>query len=371
MRYCLDIRTATDHFPGIGRYASNLARAMVAELQAGEELLLLVDSSRPCPWQLPAANQKVTYLETAVSPFSLAQQWQIPKLLRPYQPALYHSPYYLMPYRVSSPKIVTFYDLIPQRFPGYVSARARLLFQIATRLALKQAQHVITISEAARQDLLAAYHYNGEVTAVPLAPDDRFCPQALAEIGRIRQQYQLPEAYALYLGINKPHKNLARLVEVWAQIVADQANPPLLVIAGAWDKRYPEVKQKVAALNLGDAIRFLGPVVDADLPALYSGAFFFIFPSLYEGFGLPVIEAMACGTAVITSHVSSLPEVAGDAALYVNPHDTADITRQINRLLDDPALVAEYQQKSLAQAQKLTWKETAVSTLNIYRQAVR
>lgn len=368
IRYCLDIRTATAHFPGIGRYVSNLARAMAAELQEGEELLLLVDSTRPCPWQLPPASENVRFVATAVSPFSLSQQWRIPQLLRQHQPAIYHSPYYLMPYRVRAPQIVTLYDLIPQRFPEYVSARARLFFQFSTRLALRQARHIITISEATRQDLLAAYAFQGQITVTPLAADSRFQPQSATEIDRIHQQYQLPQKYVLYLGSNKPHKNLVRLVEARAQLITDHPTAPSLVIAGAWDGRYPEAKERADALNLGERVRFLGAMADADLPALYTGARFFVFPSLYEGYGLPVIEAMACGTAVICAHTSSLPEVAGDAALLIDPLDTADIARQMKRFLDEPDLISEYQQKALAQAQTFSWRDTAVSTLNLYRQ---
>lgn len=366
MRYFLDARTATEHFPGIGRYVSNLARAMAVELQAGEELALLVDGSRPSPWPLPPPQAQVRQIITAVSPFNLSQQWQIPRLLRQHGAAAYHSPFYLMPYRPRLPTILTVHDLIPQLFPAYFPAWKRLLSELTTRLALRSADHLIVDSNATRQDVLERYAIRpAHITAVPLAPDPRFTPQPGAEIERIRAQYQLPASYVLYLGINKPHKNLVRLVEAWTAVHTTSVT---LIIAGAWDGRYPEARERAQQLGAGETIRFIGPVTDADLPALYSGAHFFIFPSLYEGFGLPVIEAMACGTAVITSNISSLPEVAADAALYTNPHDTSDITNQINHFLQNPALIAEYRQKSLAQAQKFTWRDTAVATLNLYRQ---
>ncbi len=366
MRYFLDARTAIEHFPGIGRYVSNLARAMTAELQTGEELWLLVDGARPSAWPLPPEGERVHRVVTAVSPFSPAQQWQIPRLLRQHQADVYHSPYYLMPYRSGAPTALTLYDLIPQLFPAYFSAQRRLLAHLTTWLALRRADQVIAISQATRQDVQAHYAIRPQkITVIPLAPDPRFTPQLAAEVQRVRQQYALPETYVLYLGINRPHKNLLRLVEAWTAVPSNSAT---LVIAGAWDSRYPEIKERAHALGLDEAVRFIGPAADADLPALYSGAHFFVFPSLYEGFGLPVVEAMACGTAVITSHTSSLPEVAGEAAVYVNPHDTADITGQINHLLENPSLIADYRQKSLAQAQKFTWRNTAVATLNLYRQ---
>ncbi len=363
--FCLDSRTATNHFPGIGRTVSNLAQAIVPELADGEQLLLLRDPSRPSRWLLPPESEKVMWLNTAVSPFSLSQQWQIPCRLKQFDITVYHSPYYLMPYRLPCPIILTLYDLIPQKYPEYVSARARLIFRLTTKLAMRNNTRVIAISEATRQDVMAAYHVPPEkITAVPLAPDPHFHPQSAAEIERIRQKHSLPEAYALYLGSNKPHKNLERLVQAWAMVTRE--TPHTLVIAGAWDGRYPQAKELAAQKQTSD-IRFLEPVDEADLPALYSGAQLFVFPSLYEGFGLPVIEAMACGTAVTCAHTSGLPEVGGDAALYFDPLNIADMARQINRLLTDAPLWEELAAKGLAQSQKFSWQTTAAATLQIYR----
>ncbi|HIP71568.1 MAG TPA: glycosyltransferase family 1 protein [Anaerolineae bacterium] len=363
--FCLDARTATDHFPGIGRYVSNLAQAIAPKLTNGERLLLLRDPSQPSRWQLPPQSEKVTWLDAAVSPFSLSQQWQISRPLKQFDITVYHSPYYLMPYRLTWPTVLTLYDLIPQKYPEYVSARVRLLFQLTTKLAIRSSNRIIAISEAARQDVMAAYPVPPEkITAVPLGPDPHFQPQPAAEIDRVRQKYGLPKRYALYLGSNKPHKNLERLVQAWE--LAAKTTSHQLVIAGAWDDRYPQAKALAEQKQI-NGIRFLGPVDDADLPALYSGAQVFIFPSLYEGFGLPVIEAMACGAAVTCSHTASLPEVGGDAALYFDPLNTAEMAQQISRLLADTPLREELAANGLAQSQKFSWQETAAATLQIYR----
>lgn len=140
-----------------------------------------------------------------------------------------------------------------------------------------------------------------------------------------------------------------------------------LIIAGAWDDRYPEPKQKAAAFNLGDRVRFLGPVDDADLPGLYAAAALFVFPSLYEGFGLPVVEAMACGTTVACSDRSSLPEVGGTAVRYFDPTDVEDIRQTIAPLLNDPSQREMLGQQSLIQAGIFSWAKTAAATLDIYR----
>jgi alpha-1,3-rhamnosyl/mannosyltransferase len=365
MKFCLDARTATDHFPGIGRYVSNLARGMVEQLTQGEELIVIRDPTRPSRWELPTAQPgRVTISGHSASPFGVSQQWEIPKLLKSNKVGIYHSPYYLMPYGLRTPTLVTIYDLIPQFYSQYVSARARWLFQLTTWLALRAADRVICISEATRKDLLAAYRLNPDrVSAIPLAPDPIFRPQPEGEVRRLRAKYGLPEQFVLYLGINKPHKNLVRLVEAWAQVQTDAPR----VIAGVWDERYPQVKDLVAEMGLRERVLFFGPVSNADQPVLYAAAIVFVFPSLYEGFGLPVVEAMACGTPVACSNTSSLPEAAGDAAFFFNPADVESITRALNHLLDDSHLRQKLSSDGMEQAARFTWEKTAKRTLEQYR----
>ncbi len=182
-------------------------------------------------------------------------------------------------------------------------------------------------------------------------------------------RFSLPRDYLLYLGSNKPHKNLVRLVEAWRIVVASgvQAADVPLVIAGAWDARYPEARQRVDTLGLADRVLFLGPVADADLPALYAGARAFVFPSLYEGFGLPVLEAMACGAPVICADGSSLPEVAGEAALLVDARDVEALATAIRRVLADADLAGELRRRGVQQAARFSWAQTAQRTLEVYR----
>lgn len=366
MRIVQDLRTATPHFPGIGRYAASLADALAPQLAAGEALVLLEPPQGTWPF-VAASGRNVQRVALPASPFGLAQQWQVRSQLRRLRnkPTIYHSLYYLMPYRPGLPTVLTFYDLIPLRFPAYVSERARLLFRVTMRLALHTAQHVVAISEASRRDLLAVFRVApARVTTTPLAPDPRFRPQSTATVNDLRARYTLPGDFLLYVGINKPHKNLVELVKAYAALPASSAP---LVIAGAWDARYPEAKITAQALGLGDRVRFLGPVGEADLPALYAAATAFVFPSRYEGFGLPVLEAMACGTPVACSNVSSLPEIAGDAALLFDPNDSAAITAALSRLLDGANLRADLRERGMTQAARFTWEQTAAATLAVYR----
>lgn len=373
MNFCLDARTITPHFPGIGRYVSNLANALPPVLKEDETLLLLQNpGGSSVLWSEEIVQKgKIRFLSTPSSPFSLSQHWQLPGRLQQAGAGLYHSPYYLMPYKLQFPVALTVYDLIPLHFPQYVSARARLLFRITTRLALGAATRIIAISNTSRDDFLRAFKLPPEkITCIPLAAGPRFHPQPNVELTRTRQKYSLPENYGLYVGSNKPHKNLTGLLAAWAQFTAQASKKPLLVLAGAWDQRYPQAKQWVLNQDMQDAVRFVGPVDDGDLPALLSGARLFILPSLYEGFGLPALEALACGAPVACARTSSLQEVAGEAALYFDPQNAAEMASVISRIWADETLSQELRARGPVQAANFSWQRTAQETINVYRQAV-
>lgn len=366
--YILDARAATPHFPGIGRYLRNLAPALAPLLTADENLTLL-ESPDGLLADGRGPDSATRAVPVSVSPFDISQQWRIPlqlRRLRASGPALYHSPYFLMPYRPGLPTLLTFYDIIPLTQPQSVPPKARLFFRLGMTLALRAASHLLAISHAARDDLLRYFSIPAsKVSVTPLAVDPRFRPQAAAEIARVRAKYSLPPRYILYFGINKPHKNLPALVDAYAQM-STPATPPLL-IAGAWDERYPQPKQRARHHRLGDKARFLGPVDDADLPALYNAATLFVFPSLHEGFGLPVLEAMACGAPVACANSASLPEIAGDAGRLFDPYSVEEIRKAISELLEDSQLRAHLRRRGLARARRFSWQATAAATLRCYR----
>lgn len=368
--YVLDARTVTPHFPGIGRYVANLAPALAAQLETNERLLVL--HAPEARQQLGGlAGARVRLLATAISPFSLGQQMQLPRLLREAgEVDLYHSTYYLMPYSMRLPTVLTFYDLIPLQHPETVSRRARTLFRLTMGMALGVSAHVLSISEAARRDVLARFKLAPErVTTTPLAADARFCPQPAEEVARVRELYGLPREIVLFVGINKPHKNLVRLIDAFGRLV-QQGCSATLVLAGPWDDRYLQAKEAAAKLPANANVRFLGSVADADLPALYAAATVFVLPSLYEGFGLPVLEAMACGVPVACSSTSSLPEIAGHAALTFDPLDVGAMAGAIGQLLGDGELRDRVAQAGRARAAGFTWERTAALTLGIYRQTL-
>lgn len=377
MRFVLDARTATGHFPGIGRYAFNLARALAPRLDATEELIVLRHASPagPAPWAMdtltggPAGARVV---DVPASPFELRQQWLLPRRLRGLGAALYHSPYYLMPYRPGAPAVVTVHDLIPLLYPQYFTAGQRLIFALTIRAATHTARQIVAVSNATARDLerlLGPLAGRGaaRVSVIPEAADPAFGPRPDREIAALRARLGLPERYVLYLGSNKPHKNLVRLVEAWARL---QPQPMPLALAGLWDPRFPEARLRAEALGLGDAVRFLGSVPEPDLPALYGGATAFVFPSEYEGFGLPVLEAMACGAPVACARTSSLADIAGDAALMFDPAGEEAIAQALAQLLSTPDLRAELRDRGRERAARFSWQRAAQETLALYRQMV-
>ncbi len=368
MRVIVDARVIQDHFPGIARYTFNLARAL-AEISPEDEFVLLYDPRAPNAHHNLAELQHgphVRLLPSAAPLFSLSEQWRIPRQLASLTPSVIHAPYYIRPYLMPAPVVFVAYDLIPLKYPEYFSLHERLAFQFTMRLSLRTAQAIVSTSRSTAQDLQQFYGVPPErLVVIPGAADAHFIPQPAFTIATLRAKYHLPERYALYLGSNKPHKNLVRLVESWAHVSA-QAPEVKLVIAGHWDPRYEQAKERAKALQLEEKVLFAGPIADADLPALYSGAEVFIFPSLYEGFGLPVLEAMACGVPVICSNTSSLPEVAGDAALMVDPTDVPALSQAIARVLADAGLRQHLREKGLARAAMFSWHRAAQEMLVLY-----
>jgi glycosyltransferase involved in cell wall biosynthesis len=358
------------HFPGIGRYVTNLARALLPLLTSDEQLTLLHHPDHPVlPEPVPSASQA----PVAISPFSIAQQWEMPRLLQRLRADLYHSSYLMMPYWPGVPTVLTVYDLIPLLLPERNSVRARFFFRWAMRMALRSTDQVIAISEATRRDLLSHFRYPSErVQTILLAADPAFRPQPADVVVAVRARFGLPERFVLYVGSNKPHKNLLTLMEAWGIAVSRAGlGDSALAVAGPWDPRYGEARLRARDAGLEESVQWLGPVSIADLPALYAAATAFVFPSLYEGFGLPVLEAMACGTPVICSNASSLPEVAGDAARLVGARDPAALAAAIEHVLADRDLRRRMRDRGLAQAGRFSWERNAEQTLELYRRCAQ
>ena len=375
MRIGIDARYAYDHFPGIGRYIVGLLNAL-CELEHGHTLVILYNPDLPnTRHSLQHLSQfaNVELVRSPVRTFSLQEQTHLPAMLRALKLDVFHSPYYVKPYvGLPCPSVVTIYDLIGRRFPEVLSWRGRLLFRAATALAIRSAAGILTISESACHDIRFSYRVPlSKITVTPLAADKRFRPQPPEAIAAMRERHRLPESYVLYLGANKPHKNLERLIRAWDRVCSEgNDHGAVLVVAGHYEPRYPEARELVAERGLGDRVVFLPNAPEADLPALYSGAICFAFPSYYEGFGLPPLEAMACGTPVLCAYASSLPEVVGNAAVTVDPFSFIEMAEGLTKLLQNSRLRDHLRAAGQERARSFSWRRTALGSLRAYEQAV-
>jgi alpha-1,3-rhamnosyl/mannosyltransferase len=234
------------------------------------------------------------------------------------------------------------------------------------RRSVRSARVVVTASQAAREDVLRVLGASAErAVVIPHGVDRRFVPQPEAAIAAVRERFGLPAAYVLHVSSGKPHKNVARLLDAWRVVAGSgSARGAVLAVAGG------DATAQGAAFGPDPTVRFLGPIREDDLPGLYAGARLFVFPSLLEGFGLPVLEAMACGAPVVCSNASSLPEVAGDAAVLCDPNDTAALAAAVARVLADPDVRADLRQRGLARAVRFTWEEAARRFAQVYRDAL-
>lgn len=290
--------------------------------------------------------------------------WLYPRLVQKDHVSLLHMTYIASP-RASCPVVLSVHDVSYRIFPEFFSPRVRLILRLLVGPSVRHAARVITLSECARRDVIGFYRVPPErVTVTPAAAGPQYTPQPQSEVARVRAAYNLPQRYVLAVGNVQPRKNLPRLVEAFSA-AAEEADMVLVIVGrSAW--RGSEVEATVKRLGLGERVRFAGYVPDSDLPALYTGATLFCYPSLYEGFGLPPLEAMSCGTPTITSNVSSLPEVVGDAALMVDPTSIAEIAAALRYLLTGDAARQEYRARGLNRAALFSWDRTAQLTRDVY-----
>jgi glycosyltransferase involved in cell wall biosynthesis len=296
------------------------------------------------------------------------EQTLLPRRLAALQPDLLHGLAYALPVGWAGPGVVTVYDLSFLRFPRAFKTANRIYLTASTRATVRRARRVLTISEHARRDivrLLSVPEQRVDVTYP--AAEERYRLVPAAEVEAFRLARGLPEAFVFAVGTLEPRKNLVGLLHAYARL--GRPRPPLYV-AGGTGWRFGPIFDTVQRLHLRDDVHFLGFVPEDELPLWYNAARLFAFPSLYEGFGLPVLEAMACGTPVITSTAASLPEVAGKAALMVPPRATDLLAREMERVLDEPQLRMEMRAAGRIQASRFSWRAMTDQTVSSYALAV-
>jgi len=271
------------------------------------------------------------------------------------------------------PVVVSIHDLSFEHLPQTFKWRSRKQLRITVRRSAREAAQVIALSEHARNDIIATYGVSPEkVSIIPLAAPAHFSPVSdEQELQRVRQTYGIEGDYILSVGAIQPRKNLSRLVAAYSRLrrARPEGKLPKLVLVGKCAWLYDETLRTIKELEVSNSAILTGYVPEADLPALYSGALCFVYPSYFEGFGLPPLEAMKCGAPVVVGNKTSLPEVVGDAGVLVDPFDVEDIASAIQKVITDSDLRAQLRVKGLERARLFDWRETARQTLAVYSKA--
>lgn len=370
MRIAIDYTSAARQRAGIGRYTRSLVQAL-GQIDLTNQYALYVprdaqnlDDARALPGNFRVAR-------APVSERYIVGIWQRARIPLPVElftgaVTVFYSPDFVLPPTRARKKILTVHDLSFKRMPETAVPNLKWYLDGAVPRAVERADIILADSDATRHDLIELFHVPAERVQTLYSGYDLFFERVsdAQVLQNIREQYGLHKPLILNVGTIEPRKNLVRLIEAYARL--PQRHEIDLVIAGGRGWMYDEIYAAPEKFGVRDSVHFLGFVPDADLPALYSIAELFVFPSLYEGFGLPVLEAMACGTAVVTANNSSLPEVAGNSALMVDARDTEAIAWAMSRFLDDATWRGIMQQKGLVQAKKFSWNKSAQQLRSVF-----
>ncbi len=371
MRIGLDATPLPPQPVGAGVYIVQLIRAL-AQIECEHQFVVFVHAGRrglieetPLPgveWvilpDLPPARRL------------LWEQTGLPGLARRQRLDLLHSLHYTRPLVLPCRSVVTLHDLTFFFFPHLHTRAKRVFFPLAMRLSARSANALAAVSESTRRDAMRVLKIAPErifTTPNGIAPIFRPISDP-AQLEACRARYNLPGQFILFVGLVEPRKNLPLLIEAYACLRQEQTVPPL-VIVGRFGWMSDQIRTQVNGLGLNEAVRFTGYVPLEDLPLVYNLSTVFVYPSRYEGFGFPPLEAMACGTPVITSAVSAMLDTVGDAGLLTPPDDLPALENALRRLLNDPNLRRDLSARGRLRAAEFTWKRTAQETLKAYQYA--
>jgi glycosyltransferase involved in cell wall biosynthesis len=373
LRIVIDVRHIKDF--GIGTYIRNLVKALGDLDQHNKYLLPAFRRDIPEFRHLAPNFEVVVYDEPEKHRW---EDFRYPWFLKSLAPDLVHLPLNDVPLLMRNPYVVTIHDMSSFLFGAQTGIRENLrLYRF--RRGLLRADRVIAVSTATRRDVENLLGIRPDrMRLVYSAPDPNFLKHKSEPAARekLRERFQIQYPFVLYAGRIRPHKNIPRLIEAFAVVRGELENHPKykdlrLIIIGDEISRNPDVRRAVAQTRTQQVVRFLGFVPFETLKEFYSAASVFAFPSLYEGFGLPPLEAMATGIPVVTSSVSSLPEVVGDAAMIINPENVFDIARGIREVLTDERVRNRLIKNGFAQVTQFNWRRTAEQTLEVYREVAR
>lgn len=366
MHVVINALAVSDSMSGIGHHTLNLLHGL-GKVDRENHYTLLVN---PRPGRAPLVDRKNFREREIAARTHLWEQFQLPSLLHELNADVYHSPLLAVPLVDGCPTVVTVHDVIPRLFPELTPPRFKAYFDEQLAPSLQRADMVIAVSENTRRDLVQLYGVpQGEVRAIHQGVADRYRPlnhdQKLAAL-RTLNRYRITGEYLLFVGTIERRKNVPGLIDAFARLRGMTAGRLQLVLAGGLHQLDFDLRGLIDRFELGDRAIVADRVSDYELPHLYGMAKAFVFPSLYEGFGLPVLEAMSCGVPVVTSSTSSLPEIAKGPGLLVNPYDADEIARALYRVLKGQELRERMVRKGLQKAKLFSLEREARMTVAVY-----
>jgi glycosyltransferase involved in cell wall biosynthesis len=366
-------RTGTYREAGLSKHIAALVRHLTA-LETPHQWTVFVGKGQRPPWLAETPHVRVRESRVPTLRPALRIAWE--QTILPFDAARYRldvlaCPVNVRPFLPTPPAVVTVHDLVFLRYPDRSRRTKRLYLRALTGWSVRRARRVIAVSESTANDIVALLGLpRRRITVVPNGLDNpALRPLPPEEVAAFRRAKGLPDRVILYVGTLEPRKNLPALIRAYAAVRA--ATGATLVLAGGKGWFYDAIFRTVRDLGLEDAVRFPGYVPDAELPLWYNSAEVFVYPSLYEGFGLPALEALACGVPVIAANTSALPEVVGTAGLLVDPADAAAFATALRAVLRDPALAARLRAAGPPQAARFSWETSARRTLAVYESAIR
>ena len=372
MRIGIDATALPAQPVGAGNYIIQFVKAL-AKMDIDYELIVFAQKSKRDLFDIPNDENLHWVIVPDKSPMYrlIWEQTTFPRLVHRAEVDILHSLHYTQPIRLGCPSIVTIHDMTFFLFPDLHTRSKRLFFPFAIRSSVRRADALIAISESTRQDSIRLLGVSPQkIFTTQLGITDEFRVVKDNELlASVREKYDLPEEFVLYVGLVEPRKNIPFLIRAYKSL-ADEGIKHNLVIVGRIGWMYQEVFKQIEELGLEGRVQFTGYLPQDDLPMVYNLASLFVYPTKYEGFGLPALEAMACGTPVVTTAISSLPEIVGDAGMLIPPGDEQALASAMAEVLHDSTLFNQLRTRGLQRSEHFTWERTAQQTLKVYQQVL-
>ncbi len=359
-------------YPGLGRYCINILKGL-SDIDIDNEYIVFTLIPEKLDFLHAHKNFRIVQADYPV--LSYKTLYAFSRFINNYKPDTFLSTFQVAPLNVSCPMVMVLHDMMDLMYRDafthhnfIIRTGLNWFFKYTIPRSVNKASAIITVSESTKRDLLDYFGMNEKkVTAILEGVEENFKPVTDREVLlKVKDRYKLPDRFVLYLGSIKPYKNLHGVLEAFSKLSEIGLHDDIkLIIGGLKHFSLDKFNAKIEKLNIRDKVQRIGFIKEEDLPAVYSLAEVFLFPSIWEGFGLPALEAMACGVPVVTSNTSSLPEVVGDAGIKVDPHNIAEIAYNLNKLLQDPELRRGLSEKGIERARTFSWKKAAEETLEV------